>query len=362
VPGIARQAAPASAEKGRGAARCQGRRPAQDARLLIRALDPAFWKDNWREALVSSPAARRDRYGPAEELAQWDRRAEGYARQSESPESRAWRSEILRWLAARGALESRFRVLDIGAGPGNFALHLAARVRQVTALEPAPGMAAILRRRKEARDLRNLRVVERGWGEVRLEREGWAGAFDLVFASMSPGVDGPEALERMLGASRRFCYLSGWSGGLWGQWGLARRELWPILFAEQLGPYPNDVLYAFGLLYARGLRPELRFRWQESRHDLSREEAEEELGRLFERYTPLTPAVRRRIAEYVHERTRGGRFRQAAGQCQGFLLWEVEPALSARGARARTRAAPRSRSRRSPGGRRPGSDRRTPPR
>ena len=37
------------------------------------------------------------------------------------------------------------------------------------------------------------RVVQRGWGEVDLEREGWAGAFDLVFASMSPGVDGPEA-------------------------------------------------------------------------------------------------------------------------------------------------------------------------
>ena len=291
--------------------------------------------------------ARRDRYGSAEELAQWDRRAEGYARQSESPESRAWRAEVLRWLRPAGPWRPGFRVLDIGAGPGNFALPLAARVRQVTALEPAPGMAVILRRRQEARGLRNIRVVQRGWGEVRLEREGWAGAFDLVFASMSPGVDGPEALERMLEASRRFCYLSGWSGGLWGQWGLARRELWPALFREEAGNYPNDVLYAFGLLYARGLRPELRFRWQESRHDLGREEAEEELGRLFERYTPLTPAVRRRIGEYVRERTRGGRFRQAVRQCQGFLLWEVEPALSARGARARTRAAPRSRSRRS---------------
>jgi SAM-dependent methyltransferase len=154
-----------------------------------RAFQPVFWERLWREALVSSPVARRDRFGPAEKLAHWDRRAEGYARQSESAESRARRAELLRWLGSRGALQARFRVLDIGAGPGNFALPLATRVRQVTALEPAPGMAAILRRRQAARGLRNIRVVERGWGEVEveLEREAWAGA-------------------------------------QWGPWGLARRE------------------------------------------------------------------------------------------------------------------------------------------
>ena len=327
-----------------------------------RAFQPVFWERLWREASVSSPVARRDRFGPAEKLAHWDRRAEGYARQSESAESRARRAELLRWLGSRGALQARFRVLDIGAGPGNFALPLAVRVRQVTALEPAPGMAAILRRRQAARGLRNIRVVERGWGEVELEREAWAGGFDLVFASMSPGVNGPQALERMNRASRRFCYLSGWSGAQWGPWGLARRELWPILFREEAGNYPNDVLYAFGLLYARGYRPELRFRWQETRQELKREEAEEELGCVFERYTPLTPAVRRRIGDYVRERTRGGRFRQVGRQCQGFLLWEAGPGLTAPDVRARTRAALPPRSRRTLGGRHPGSASRTPPR
>ncbi len=214
-------------------------------------------------------------------------------------------------------------MLDIGAGPGNFALPMAARVRQVTALEPAEGMVRILRRRRQARGSSNLRVVRRAWGEVELERERWVGAFDLVFASMSPGVDGPEALEKMNRASRRFCYLSGWSGELWGPWGLARRELWPLLFGEPQGPYPHDVLYVFGLLYARGFRPELRFRWRQNSRDLEAEEAERELGLLFERYTPLTEAVRRRIGRYVRERTLEGRFRQEAAQCQGLLLWEA---------------------------------------
>lgn len=301
-----------------------------------RAFDPSFWEALWKQAAASSPVARRDRYGPQEELAYWDRRAEGYDRQSRSPDSRAWQGELLRWLASRGALQPGFRVLDIGAGPGSFALPLAARVRRVTALEPAAGMAEILRRRIKQRALRNLDVDQRAWGQVELEREGWAGAFDLVFASMSPGVDGPEALERMNRASRGFCFLGGWSGAQWGRWGQARSELWPLLFGEPQGQYPHDLLYAFGLLYARGFRPELRFRWRESRRDLSREEAEQELGQLFQRYTPLTAAVRRRIGRYVRERTQAGRFRQAARQCQGLLLWEVEAGPSARGGAGRS--------------------------
>jgi SAM-dependent methyltransferase len=230
-------------------------------------------------------------------------------------------------------------VLDIGAGPGNFALPLAGRVRRVTALEPAAGMVEILRRRIRQRALRNLEVDQRAWGQVRLEQEGLVGAFDLVFASMSPGVDGPQALERMNRASRGFCFLGGWSGAQWGQWGQARSELWPLLFGEPQGQYPHDVLYAFGLLYARGFRPELRFRWRESRRDLSGEVAEQELLQLFQRYTPLTAAVRRRIGRYVLERTRDGRFRQAARQCQGLLLWEVEAGASDRGVPARARPA-----------------------
>jgi hypothetical protein len=129
----------------------------------------------------------------------------------------------------------------------------------------------------------------------------------------------------MLAASRGFCFLSGWSGRLWGPWGLARSELWPRLFGGDLGGYPNDVFYAFGWLYARGFRPEVRYRWLEISHDLGIDEAEEGILSVFERYTSLTARVRRVIAEYVREHSRGGRFRQASRQCQGCLLWQSSP-------------------------------------
>jgi hemerythrin-like domain-containing protein/protein-L-isoaspartate O-methyltransferase len=56
--------------------------------------------------------------------------------------------------------------LDVGAGCGALALPLARRLRRVTALEPAPAMAAALRRAAAAEGVRNIEVVEAGWGEV----------------------------------------------------------------------------------------------------------------------------------------------------------------------------------------------------
>ncbi len=298
-------------------------RPRPLVKLGQAAAEPELWRRLWLEAQSSSPVARRERLVPGEDLESWSRRAAAFARQSESAASRRRRQAQLDWLAERGALQPRFRVLDIGAGPGTFALLLAGRVREVVALEPASGMADILEQRTKSRRLSNLRVVRRTWQEIEPEEEGWASAFDLVFASMTPGVSGPRALENMLQASRRFCYLSSWSGSRWGRWGRAREELWPRLFGGQAGGYPNDILYPFGLLYALGFRPELRFHWLDIELAMPSGQAEEELSGFFQRYAPASPRLRRQIASYVGEYSRGGRFRQKSRQCQGSMLWAM---------------------------------------
>ncbi|MFQ5899004.1 MAG: class I SAM-dependent methyltransferase [Candidatus Methylomirabilia bacterium] len=56
--------------------------------------------------------------------------------------------------------------LDVGAGCGALSLLLAERLRQVTAIEPAPAMARTLRDSARARGLRNIEVIEGAWGQV----------------------------------------------------------------------------------------------------------------------------------------------------------------------------------------------------
>ncbi len=292
--------------------------------LLSLTRDADFWRKRWLEAKMRSPANRRFRGSRSEEIALWDRRASSYAEHTAGERSRQDRESLLGWLSGAGALSAEARVLDIGAGPGNFALAMAARVREVVALEPSEGMLAILRRRLAEQGCANVRAVAAAWEDFDLEEELRAGPFDLVFASMSPGVSDPAALARMVRASGRFCFWSGWSGGLWGRWGRAQAELWPRLFGEELGEYPSDALYPFGLLYAQGFRPDLRFRGREMRIEEDAEEVVAALSEHLSRYAVITPSIRSLIEDHVAAYSRQGLFRQSFTAWQAFMLWRVE--------------------------------------
>lgn len=71
--------------------------------------------------------------------------------------------------AAEPLLAACRSALDVGAGFGALAVPLARRLGQVTALEPAPAMAAALREEATRAGLPGLRVIEAAWGEVPLE-------------------------------------------------------------------------------------------------------------------------------------------------------------------------------------------------
>jgi hypothetical protein len=292
------------------------------SRPITRNLE--LWKRLWLEAKERSPVNRRERRGKQSEIERWNLRASSYAEHSESEESRDRRNQIMTWLENEGALQLKFQALDIGAGPGNFSVPLSRKVAEVVALEPAEEMVSILERRIGDGGSENVRFVQKTWEEVDLIAEGWRGSFDLVFASMSPGVSNPDMLEKMIAASRTFCYLSGWSGGRWGKWGLAQSELWPEIFQEELGDYPSDILYPFGMLYALGYRPQLRFYQPRVHLEMSAEEAIEGLVDHFNRYEEIGPAIRRTITSYVQRHSRAGTFSQESTTCQGFMLWRVE--------------------------------------
>jgi SAM-dependent methyltransferase len=281
------------------------------------------WRRLWLESKERSPVNTRERHGRQAEITRWNRRAGSYARHAESEKSRRRRDRVLAWLAAEGALTPEGRVLDIGAGPGNYALPLAQRVAELVALEPAEGMCAVLQERIRSRGAGNIRIVQSTWEDADLARSSWQGAFDLVFASMSPGVSSPATLEKMLAASRGHCYLSGWSGSSWGGWGRAQAELWPLIFSEPLGDYPSDVLYPFGLLYALGYRPSLRFEHPRVQLQMPAGEAAADLAEQFDRYVQIDTRIRRIIGDYVAQRSADGLFRQDFRTCQGFMLWRV---------------------------------------
>jgi SAM-dependent methyltransferase len=246
--------------------------------------------------------------------------AADFAKNTSGEKKEKERQETLQKLIRHNALWPGAKVLDIGAGPGSWALPLAETAGEVTALEPADGMVAILKSRIADTGTKNIIIDQNTWQSVAIEEKGWQNRFDLVFASMTPGIDGPSALRKMMTASRGSCYLSAFSGSGWrGQYS----ELWQTFFNEPMGEQPNDIIYPFNLVYAMGYRPHLEFSWWDRDYLEDRDKAIERFCLFFENYLELTNEVKAEITRYIDKHTVDGQFGDSRRTCRGMMVWDM---------------------------------------
>jgi SAM-dependent methyltransferase len=140
--------------------------------------------------------------------------------------------------------------LDVGAGAGRYALGLALHVARVVAIDPSPGMLAVLRELADEYNIPNVQPIEARWpseatGELRAD-VGLIAHVGYDIEAIGPFVD---ALER---ASGRLCLAvlndvspaSGASG------------LWPATWGEERAELPGLPDFV-ELLRARGRAPEV---------------------------------------------------------------------------------------------------------
>jgi SAM-dependent methyltransferase len=285
----------------------------------LSAKEIRFWENRWQSSIDASPLVKRRRPGGGC-IKRWDKMAAGFAERTSDKQSAGKRLKIIQWLKDLGALKPGVRVLDIGAGPGNWTLLLARTAAHVTALEPADAMVDILRNKMESEGISNITIDRRTWQAVDLAMDQWEAAFDLVFASMTPGIDGPANLHKMMAACRGDCYLSAFSGSGWQQW---YGDLWRAVLNESLEGNPNDIIHPFNLVYAMGHRPSLQFNYWQRETDLTRDQAIEEFCTQVEGYTELTEKIKAKVAAFVDERCQNGSVTLRRNGCQGMMVWNI---------------------------------------
>ena len=147
------------------------------------------------------------------------------------------------------------RVLDIGAGPGTLAIPFAQKASHVTAVEPAEGMAGVMREKMVEFGVKNISIVQKRWEDVDVAAD-LQPPYDVVIASFSLGMqDIRAAIEKMMQASSRYVYLYHFAGET--SWDQQWQELWPRLHGREYRPGPKcDVLY--NVLYQMGIYPHIR--------------------------------------------------------------------------------------------------------
>ena len=95
-----------------------------------------FWEDTWLLAIDQS----QGKYSSEDNVKRWDKRAAGFAKRTATPEALKRKEKILSMLTDAGVLKPGVTILDIGAGPGSWAIPMAEAGAEVTAIEPSQGI------------------------------------------------------------------------------------------------------------------------------------------------------------------------------------------------------------------------------
>jgi SAM-dependent methyltransferase len=157
------------------------------------------WAALWREVVEKRQAHRTRRAAETGGLDVWGDRAAEF----DERVRRRWCQADSTRAFVRTLMDPAATFLDIGAGPGAWAIYLAPYVRQVTALDPSPGMLARLRANVAREGLENIVIVQDRWPEAEVP------AHDFVFCSHAMyGVPDLEPfLRQMMASARRMCFF-----------------------------------------------------------------------------------------------------------------------------------------------------------
>lgn len=192
------------------------------------------------------------------------------------------------------------RILDVGAGPGTLAIPLSQRAREVCAVEPAPGMVAVLRERLDKEKISNIRVIPLTWEDV--DAQDLDPPYDSVIAALSLGMEDLEAaVEKMQEVACGTVNLYWFADTPF--WERMCVDLWPDLHGSPYYPQPLlDVLYQ--VLYHMGILANIQIRTLENWYRFSSEKE------MCDHFCPAVSATSRRqqdlVIHYLQRHARAG--------------------------------------------------------
>lgn len=182
----------------------------------------------------------------------WNNRAKEFYKYTKESKS----NDVLEFISSKMDLSGK-KILDIGCGAGRFLLPLVKAGAFVTGIDIAEDMIYYSEKTLTESDIPSYRyeLLIADWKDIDLDAKGWRSEFDLVFASMSPGVSDWESVEKLISASKGYVYISSFA---------YRHESVLLELQEHLDTYrENDWNERFraiiNLLMLNGYLPDVKF-------------------------------------------------------------------------------------------------------
>ncbi|MDF2570171.1 MAG: Methyltransferase domain protein [Sporomusa sp.] len=273
-----------------------------------------FWTEAWQEARESSHQAPS--YGNKQGWQQfWNDFSEQDALRNR--QSRPIYNAIVEGLVADGVITPTSTVLDIGCGAGTFTLPLATKSKQVTGLDTATQMLAVLQSEAAHESIADrITTLQADWLDLPPEP-----AYDVVFAANTTAINDYDSLMKMNELSRGTCCLIGFAGTYHIK---VRTLLWEHLIGTPPEQTAFDIQYPFNILYQDRYLPNIKFYSYRQRY-------RETLAFMIEYYTSYFklfglggPETETKITEFLANRAVEDYCTELINSTVGVLWWRAD--------------------------------------
>lgn len=249
----------------------------------------------------------------------WNKRSENYANNIDKGKRKKKTDDILEFLEEAGFNPEGSRVLDIGCGPGTLSLPLARLGAEVTSLDISSGMLNRLRDAVKKESL-PVDVIECSWWTADIDELSFRNEFDLVIASMTPGIRDVENFDMMIACSKNLCYYSNF---LRRGEDKAYRDIRSSILGENSANNMNGIIYPFMYLYLSGYRPSVRINHSEWNEETDWKEAADLAIEFIGRGRDFDEETKEKIRNYYKNASVDGMYRSESDVYTGMMTWKV---------------------------------------
>jgi len=250
----------------------------------------------------------------------WDNRADEFNKlvSQGSPDERI--NKIVQFLSHNSLLTKNSSVLDIGCGPGRFASEFAKKTTDVTGIDISDKMLDYAVKNAKAENLTNVSFKNLNWDDVNLKEYGWEKKFDLVTAINSPGIHDQRTLDKMIAASKGYCFLSNFVDRTDSVQDIIRTE---VLKLEEKRFYKNVIYSIFNILWLLKYYPSIAYVDTNREHVRTIEEASHYYGTLFETDNKSDDELNDLIRTYLEEISVNGFVMEKTRTKTAWIYWKV---------------------------------------
>lgn len=237
----------------------------------------------------------------------WEGCAAGYS----SEKYDVIKEQIIDHLLNAEILNEERTLLDVGSGPGTFAVPMSRHLKEITCMDISPGMISRIDDICKKESIRNIDTLQSDW--LRCEH---AGRYDIVFSALCPAMNDPSSILKMEEHAERYCvYVSS----------INDEKTMHLEICDRIGKdfsfegYNTE--YPFRFLKEMGRRPELKVFSERFESKMSAEEMIESEVEALSRYSGI-PGLRNTVEEVILSHAEDGIVHTVGEIRMGLLTWK----------------------------------------